>query len=286
MGFLLISDNKWFLLGKFDIFLLKDSLKFGIPLVPAALAMFLVTFSDRYMLKWLILDSHSSLEQVGLYSLTYKLVQVMTLITAGFSMFWSPYLYNTYLNKDARQKYAFIFRCYAGVLSIFAILICAILPWIVELIFPAYVASIIIAPIMLAGFIIYNVGDYFCVGVDLLKRTDIRAFSGIIVALCNIALNLFLIPRLGTIGAALATTLSYGIYTSILLFYSQRFYVVNYAWINWIYPIAYLLLSVPLIALGLEHIWIYYFLGILIYILIFIRSGGFSIKDLTTEKNN
>ena len=275
---LVFIDNKWFFEGKFDPKLFKRCLRFGLPLVPAGVAMFLMTASDRYMLKWLVNDGEKVLELVGMYSFAYKFVALMTLTTAGFATFFGPFVYKTYLKDGARERFIFLFRLYTGGLFVAAIMLCAALPWLIWVFFPAYAAILTLVPIMLTGFIIYNIGDYFCIGIGTAERSDIRAMAGGIVAVCNIALNFFMIPLLGPLGAALATALSYAIYTIILLVNSHRLYPISYPWITWILPVFWLIIGAPIMVFMPEKSWLYAFVGICLFTGVFLRAGGFK-KD-------
>lgn len=279
---LIIIDNNWIFEGRFDLKLLKRCLRFGSPLVPAAIAMFLMTASDRYMIKWLINDNEIALRQVGIYALAFKFVALMTLSTAGFQVFFGPYVCGTYLKESAHKRFIYLFRIYSSGLFLAAILLLAILPQLVKYLFPAYESALPLIPVMLAGFIIYNIGDYFCFGVDLKERTGIRAKAGIIVAICNITLNIFMIPRFGIMGAALATTISYAIYTINLLINSHRLYPVSYQWIIWIFPVLWLSTGTFVMVYIPNKSWLYALIGLALFLYIFKRKGALK-KDWLLE---
>lgn len=110
----------------------------------------------------------------------------MDLTVCVFTTFFWPYVYKTYLNDGARERFIFLFRIYSGGLFFAAIILYAALPWLVWIFFPAYSDILHLVPMMLAGFVIYNVGDYFCIGIGTAERSDIRAMASIIVAVSNI----------------------------------------------------------------------------------------------------
>ncbi len=282
---LVIIDNKWIFEGKFNLKLFKRCLNFGLPLVPAAVAMFFMTASDRYMLKWLVSDGESVLEQVGIYALAYKFVVLMTLSTAGFATFFGPFVYKTYLKDRAHERFIFLFRIYSGGLFFAAIILCAVLPWLIWIFFPAYSVILNLVPIMLTGFVIYNIGDYFCIGIDIAERSDIRAMAGAIVAVSNVALNFFMIPLLGLFGAALATTISYAIYAVILLVNSHKLYPISYPWITWILPILWLICGTPMMVYMPEMSWLYAFVGFVIFFSVFLLAGGFKRDWLVVKEH-
>jgi O-antigen/teichoic acid export membrane protein len=60
------------------------------------------------------------------------------------------------------------------------------------------------------------------------KKTYISSLMTVIAAIVNIVMNIILIPRLGIIGAAISTVLSYLIITTIVFYYSQKRYKIHY----------------------------------------------------------
>jgi O-antigen/teichoic acid export membrane protein len=72
----------------FSIAELKEMLNFGLPLVPAGLAAWIMTMGDRYFLQFL-----SNLTELSLYSLGYKFGLVIQLLIVGpFNLAWAPFL--------------------------------------------------------------------------------------------------------------------------------------------------------------------------------------------------
>ncbi|MCG8612100.1 MAG: polysaccharide biosynthesis C-terminal domain-containing protein [Pseudomonadales bacterium] len=272
---LMVIDNQWLRKGRLDRDLLFRCLKFGLPLVPGAIAMFLMTASDRYMLKWL-LPEHAALTEIGYYAFAFRFVAFMQLLTVGFNQFFSPFVYKTYTEKNAPAQYAFMFRVYATLLFVAALGICAGMPALVNWIFPKFESSLPLLPVLLCGFIIYNVGDYFCIGVGLSEKTKIRAYAGIITALTNVILNALLIPVWGAFGAALTTTLSYFLFTAILMYFSQKYYHVPYAWTTWLLPIIALLTGYLFMSQWRGSFWIFALLACAAQTVVFFRAGGIS----------
>ena len=66
--------------------LLREMNRFGIPLVPAALALIVVNFSDRFFLVHL-----TSLAEVGLYEIGVRISSAMVLLLTAFRMAWPAF---------------------------------------------------------------------------------------------------------------------------------------------------------------------------------------------------
>ena len=271
----------WLTSGDYDFALLKRVLSFGLPLMPTALAMFIMTAADRYMLVWLSIDENG-IYQVAYYSLAYKIVFIMTLITSGFSIFWGSYVYSTYTEKNAKHKYGFIYRNYIGVVFMGSIFLLLFLPWLYTW-FEEYRQGLVLVPILLAGFIVYQIGDYFCIGIGIKNKNVIRAYSGIVATAFNISLNYLLIPIYGSLGASIATLSSFIVYSLILMYRSHQLYPVNYSWLLLIIATT-SVLGTSLIYLFAEmHLLTYLFVVMIIVSILYVNAGGFKREWLDYE---
>lgn len=203
---------------------LKELLHFGVPLVPLSLAHYIMTYSDRYFLRYF-----SGLDDVGLYGVGYRLASVLGLLVLGFQKAWGPFVYSIYKDKDAKRifsktyDYVSIATCLAILgLSIFAKEILLILTT------PDYIEAYKVIPFIATSIAAYTFGGYFSFGIGIAKKNIHRAWSGFMAALVNLGLNYLLIPPLGMIGAAIATIISFLLMGVVLMRISQRYYRVEY----------------------------------------------------------
>lgn len=87
---------------KFDTGVLKDSMKFGAPLIFSGLAMNLLNWSDRYILK--LLTAYSTL---GLYELAYKVAGILNMFfIVPFSLTLLPIAYKFYKQEGDKLFYS------------------------------------------------------------------------------------------------------------------------------------------------------------------------------------
>jgi len=271
---IVVHNFPWKKNGYFDREILKRTLSFGLPLVPAAVAMFLVTSSDRYMISWLI-GGENGINQVAYYSFAYKIVALMALASSGFSVFWGPYVYANYRHPDSGYFFSFVFRNYVQVLFILSLVILSALPYIF-LYFPRYRPGMILMPILLAGYLIYQVGDYFCVGIGIQEKTSIRAVAGLWTAFVNIVLNLILIPQIGALGASVATLVSYIWYVAILMYKSQQLFFVPYSWLQSGVTIFFIAMTSLVYRHYIHLLLPYITVGVVATTIVYFRAGGFS----------
>jgi len=76
--------------------------------------------------------------------------------------------------------------------------------------------------------VIYNVGDYFPIGISITRRTYHRAWIVAASMVVSLIANYVLIPPFGMIGAGIATFVGYAFYCGLLLFVSDSIYPIGY----------------------------------------------------------
>jgi O-antigen/teichoic acid export membrane protein len=212
--------------------LFKEILKFGIPFIPAGLAGIAMQVIDRPIVKALTND-----ETLGIYQLNYRLGIFMMLIVGMFDYAWRPFFLNHAEDPDAKQLFAKVFTFYAiGAMTIFLTVSFFIEDIVRISLFgrhffpPVYWQGVEIVPWILLAYVFTGAYIIFVVGVYLEKKTKYLPFLSGAGALINIAANFLLIPRIGILGAALSTLLSYTVMAVGMYFVSQRFYRIAYEW--------------------------------------------------------
>jgi O-antigen/teichoic acid export membrane protein len=206
--------------------LLREMNRFGLPLVPAALALIAVNFSDRFFLVHL-----ASLEEVGLYEIGVRIASAMVLLLTAFRMAWPAFAYSIEDDAEAKRTYAFVLTYLVVVASWLALALGLLAPWLVRLLTQPefYEGERVVAPLAFGG-MAYAAYIVMAIGVGRAKRTQFNwAITGL-AAVVNVALNLILIPAYGIMGAAAATVAAYGVMFLAMTWYAQRVFPVPYQW--------------------------------------------------------
>ncbi|HUH15267.1 MAG TPA: oligosaccharide flippase family protein [Gaiellaceae bacterium] len=206
--------------------LLREMNRFGIPLVPAALALIAVNFSDRFFLVHL-----ADLEEVGLYEIGVRIASAMVLLLTAFRMAWPAFAYSIEDDGEARRTYAFVLTYLVAVASWLALALGLLAPWLVRLLTQPefYAGERVVAPLAFGG-MAYAAYIVMVIGVGRAKRTQFNWLITGLAAVVNVALNLLLIPRYGMMGAAAATVAAYGVMFVAMTWYAQRVFHVPYQW--------------------------------------------------------
>jgi O-antigen/teichoic acid export membrane protein len=211
---------------QFDRKLLRAMNRFGLPLVPSALALWVTNFSDRFFLVKLA-DAH----EVGLYSIGVRIASAVVLLLTAFRTAWPAFAYSIEDDAEARRTYGFVLTYLIAVVSWLSLTLGLLAPWIVRLLTTPsfYDGERVVAPLAFAG---AAQAGYVVVaiGIGRVRRTQFNWVVTGAAAALNVVLNLILIPPYGMMGAAIATVAAYSLMFLLMAVYAQRIYATPYQW--------------------------------------------------------
>jgi O-antigen/teichoic acid export membrane protein len=208
--------------------LLREMQRFGWPLVPSALALIAIGFSDRLFLARL-----ADLAEVGRYELGVRIASAMVLLLTAFRTAWPAFAYSIEDEDEARRTYAFVLTYLVALASWVALALGLLAPWLVRLLAPAnedfWPGERVVAPLAF-GVALYAAYAVVSIGIGRAKKTGLNWTVTGLAALVNVALNLALVPRYGMEGAAAALLAAYAVLFGLMAWRSQRIYPVPYQW--------------------------------------------------------
>ena len=211
---------------QFDRSLLRAMNRFGLPLVPSAVALWLTNFSDRFFLVKL-----ADLQEVGLYSIGVRVASAIVLLLTAFRLAWPAFAYSIDDDREAGKTYSFVLTYVVYICCWLALGLGLLAPWILKLITtePFYPAQDVVAPL---AFGVAAFGAYVVVqiGTGRARQTRSNWLVTGAAAVLNIALNLALIPSYGRMGAAIATVSAYTLLFVGMAWRAQRVFPVPYQW--------------------------------------------------------
>ncbi len=204
----------------FDFFLLKNMLKYSIPLIPVQLASFVLTLSDRYFI-----NIYQNIEDVGFYSLAYKISAIVSLLTMKPLKAFGPHILSLLKDEERCKKelssfssfFLFTVLSLSLLLSLFASEIILIVSG------KAFLKGASIVVLLTLSYSVIAFNNVILYGIHIVKKNYLNMIFWIVAAIINIGLNILLIPRFGIAGASSATLISYLIIT---LFYFLALYRV------------------------------------------------------------
>jgi O-antigen/teichoic acid export membrane protein len=188
-----------------DFSILRPAIKFGLPLLPAAYAIWGLNWMDR-----LFLVHYQTLEAIGIYSAAYGLGYLI--IQVFVNPIWALYP-NSVAELHNRGDGVGVDRLLHAVgFGILALSLPAIgglwalcEPIMVIVAGPAFRSGALVMPVIALAYLFLMLASFGDVALGLAYRPHLATVSISVAVLVNLVLNILLIPMLGIIGAAFAT---------------------------------------------------------------------------------
>ncbi|MCH5686531.1 polysaccharide biosynthesis C-terminal domain-containing protein [Niabella sp. W65] len=198
----------------------KDSIGFGLPLIPHTIGAMVINMSDR-----LFITHYLNKEILGIYNIGYLAGSVLSLINAGFANAIVPFSYELFNQNTtvAKGKVVKVYWMYILILIVFILLIWLLTPFM----FNHFIDKKFHGG---TRFVVWIALGYFFQGIYLLfaniifylKKTKVLFYLSFFNIAINLTLNYLLVPRFGAMGAAYTLCISYFIFVVAVAFYCFR----------------------------------------------------------------
>lgn len=217
---------------RFDVRLVREALRFGLPLLPHGVAAWVLNLSDRLLIGLLIgLPTLGTQAAIGIYSFGYVLGQGVALVALSFNAAWVPFWYARGEGERGPGLLREVTTLSMGGLALLTVAAATLAPEITRLFaslrwgFSARAAGDVIVVVSLASL---TYGLYFMLvsTIFLRRRTAGLPLLTLAAGAANVASNLVLIPRFGIAGAAWSTVVGYGTLTALTWWYAARDYPI------------------------------------------------------------
>lgn len=211
---------------KIDAAILWEMIKYGAPLVFSTVFTFVLTLSDRFIIKYFYGDS-----SVGIYSLGHKIASVINmLILQSFQLGFLPIAYKKLNDPNAKRYFSKVLTYYTLMLVFAALTISLFSKELIEVLAlnSEYWIAYIVVPIISFAFVLKGIQYNFALSFHYAKRTSYNAIIVVITAISNVALNVILIHKYSFPGAAISLLLSVFIMMLLSYFLGQKVYRITY----------------------------------------------------------
>ena len=202
---------------------LKDYLKYGLPLVPSSAILWVIHSSDRYMVGYFM-----EAKDVGIYAAAYAVASIISLLLGPLQVVLLPAVSKSYDDGEIAKsrtylKYSLKYLMLLAIPAAFGLSVLAS-PLIRILTTSEFTSGSVVIPFVGSGLVLYGLYQVCMNTLYLVKKTSWILWLLSISAALNIGLNLLLIPRLGILGAAVATLIAYAVLGILTLVVSFRYF--------------------------------------------------------------
>jgi O-antigen/teichoic acid export membrane protein len=224
----LLAYRRYQLGLQFDRKLLREMNRFGLPLVPSALALWAITFIDR-----VFVGAYKGVGEVGVYSLAVRVSSVIVFLMIAFRLAWPAFAYSIDDESAAKRTYSYVLTYLLFVCCWISIALGTLAPWLVRVLAPskpAFYRADEAVGVLAFGTTAYAGYTVLAIGIGRARQTQFNWIVSGAAAALNVALNFALIPPYGMMGAAVSTAAAYVALFLGMTINSQRVYPVPYQW--------------------------------------------------------
>lgn len=192
---------------QFDKKILKEIIKYSVPLIPNMISWWIVSASDRTIISAVI-----GIAQNGIYSAANKFSGVFTTLYSVFNLTWTE---SASININSEDRDEFFSKILDFVIRFFGCLCLgtiAVMPFVFNiLINEKFAEAYYQIPILILGSV-FNILVSFVGSIYVAKKlTKEIAKTSIISAVINIFFNIVLIKSIGLYAASISTVIAYAL---------------------------------------------------------------------------
>ena len=216
-------------LGRPSMEVARRALAYAAPLLPALLSFWVMDRSNRFFIGHFL-----GQKDVGVFSASYAIGSMAIFAQMPFQMTLFPKvaaLWDT--DRPTAKRYIELSNKFYLTLSIPFTVACAVVaPPVLMKLANAEIAarSATLTVLVAVGFLLYGVSVMQMQVLHGARRTGVQGGISIVAAIVNVALNVALIPLLGTVGSAISTALSYGTTCVLLASVARKHLAISYYW--------------------------------------------------------
>lgn len=202
----------------------RKTLRYGWPFIFSSLCAWLFTGADKLMIQFLSNDT-----QLGIYASALSIIGIFSVITNTFTTIWAPMAVEEYEKKSGSTAFFVKATDYIAIV-LFAAGACVILfkDLIVFLLGPEYREAVFLIPFLSLYPVLYTISESTVYGINFLQKTHWHIIITGACGLLNVVLNYFLINAMGSLGAAVATGITYTVLLILRTYFSLKCFPVKY----------------------------------------------------------
>ena len=200
--FVIVYSNafKYFSIKGFDKDVLKDMLKYSIPMIPNILLWWIILSLNRPLL-----EKYVGLAAIGLFGIACKIPDIIGMVYNFFHPAWITTISEEYGNRDF-NKYVNnvleVVTCVQTFLFIVTMVISKyVFLWFID---ERYYSALIYVPLLCVGVVFSNFATFISSIFNANRKTNRMFYSVIIAAFICLVLNFILIPHYGIWGACIS----------------------------------------------------------------------------------
>ena len=201
-------------IGKIDKPLMKDMIKYSIPLVPNSISWSIINMSDRIILTQMVSSAAN-----GIYAMANKFPNIINVLYGYFYTAWKESAAKIVKEDNKNQYYNSIYHDAKRFLYAITICLIAVMPFAFPIfINEAYDEAYVYIPIVMIATYYSNLSSFYGGIFSAYKDTKIMGTTTIVAAVINLVIDLLLVNSLKIYAACFSTLIA----NLIVYFYRKK----------------------------------------------------------------
>lgn len=223
-----LYSQKLYTFSLIDLKILTKLLKYSIPLIPHDTSTYIASFFSR-----MFLNKHTTLKEVGLYSVGMQFSSIIDLIQVSFNKAFQPWFFGMMKKGDKFSKRDIV--NFSSILLLFYTITYMIIGLfsqeVILLLTPSkYALSWTVIPILVLAYSVKSIYYFFLNVVLYSENASKKLFIATITgSLADIIIAVILIPYLGMYGSAIAFVIAKVIVVIIIVVLSKKHLDIGYS---------------------------------------------------------
>src|SRR5262249_24032301 len=207
----------------FDLQFFRSALAFSFPLMAAEISWVVLDSGDRFFVR-----HYLGAQALGYYAAAYGIATYLQdVLMSPLQLALFPVCMKTWSDRGERATQELLSRSLDQFAMVAVLVVCGAMVTsrevIVMLASQKFQEAHVLLPFLVIGLVFSAVTIFFRPGLLIHKRAAKVATATFLATILNIVLNIVLLPRIGLVGAALATVLSY---TAVVIFLARESFKV------------------------------------------------------------
>jgi O-antigen/teichoic acid export membrane protein len=218
----------------FDSRVCREALAFGFPMMITEIFWLVLDSGDRFLV-----EGYLGPQQLGLYAAAYNISgYIRDSLSSPLYLALFPLVMELWVLKGRDETRNFLSRSMnyfvlAGIGVIVAVSVCS--KDAINIIASSkFHDAHRLLPYLVTGMMISAMSMFLKSSLMLYKRTGLLMKISLVSCLVNVAMNVVLLPKIGLLGAALATLGSYAVMTAMFAYYAQDCLPISMDWAAWL----------------------------------------------------
>ena len=282
-------------IGKIDKPLMKDMIKYSVPLVPNSISWSIINMSDRIILTQMVSSAAN-----GIYAMANKFPNIINVLYGYFYTAWKESAAKIVKDENKNQYYNSIYHDAKRFLYAVTICLIAVMPFAFPIfINEAYDEAYIYIPIVMIATYYSNLSSFYGGIFSAYKDTKIMGTTTIVAAVINLVVDLIFVNTFKIYAACFSTLIA-----NLIVYFYRKKKLKKYLKLKelkWQGPMLFLVIIclayyakyIPQISNNTILLWSINVIALIIAIVysllnnwIFIKSIVNSIKSRLTKNNN